>query len=320
MRVFIAGAAGVLGQHLIPQLTAAGHEVTGTTRSSGKAALVRQLGATPVVVDGLDADGVLTAVREARPEVIIHEMTALTSMKNLRNFDKVFAVTNQLRTAGTDNLLAAARAAGTSRFIAQSYTCWPNIREGGPIKTEEDPLDPHAPASMTESMRAIRHVEEAVSRFPGGIALRYGGLYGPGASSEMLAPVRKRLFPVIGGGAGIWTFCHIEDAATATAAAVTQGAPGIYNVVDDDPAPVSEWLPFLATCLGAKPPRHVPAWLGRQLAGEAVVMMMTESRGSSNAKAKRELGWTPRYPSWRDGFPGWAASDGAPKGARDRAA
>jgi 2-alkyl-3-oxoalkanoate reductase len=320
MRVFIAGAAGVLGQHLVPLLTADGHEVTGTTRSPGKAALVRQLGATPVVVDGLDAEGVLAAVREARPEVIIHEMTALTSMSNLRNFDKVFAVTNQLRTAGTDNLLAAARAAGTSRFIAQSYTCWPNIREGGPVKTEEDPLDPHPPASMAESLRAIRHVEDAASGFPGGLALRYGGLYGPGASGEMLGPVRKRLFPIIGSGAGIWTFSHIEDAAAATAAAVTQGAPGIYNVVDDDPAPVAEWLPFLATCLGAKPPRHVPAWLGRQLAGEAVVTMMTESRGSSNAKAKRELGWMPRYPSWRDGFPGWAAAAGAQKGARDHAA
>jgi 2-alkyl-3-oxoalkanoate reductase len=319
MRVFIAGAAGVIGQRLIPLLTADGHEVTGSTRASGKAALVRQLGATPVVVDGLDADGVLAAVREARPEVIIHEMTALTSMSNLRNFDKVFAVTNQLRTAGTDNLLAAARAAGTGRFIAQSYTCWPNIREGGPVKTEDDPLDPHPPASMTQSMRAIRHVEDAASGFPGGLALRYGGLYGPGASESMLGPVRKRLFPVIGSGAGIWTFCHIEDAATATAAAVTRGAPGIYNVVDDDPAPATEWLPFLATCLGAKPPRHVPAWLGRQLAGDAVVTMMTESRGSSNAKAKRELGWTPRYPSWRDGFPGWAAAD-APKGARDHAA
>jgi nucleoside-diphosphate-sugar epimerase len=319
MRVFIAGAAGVIGQRLIPLLTADGHEVTGSTRASGKAGLIRQLGATPVVVDGLDADGVFNAVREAQPEVIIHEMTALTSMSNLRNFDKVFAVTNQLRTAGTDNLLAAARAAGTSRFIAQSFTCWPNIREGGPVKTEDDPLDPHPPASMTQSLRAIRHVEDAASGFPGGLALRYGGLYGPGASESMLGPVRKRLFPVIGSGAGIWTFCHIEDAATATAAAVTQGAPGIYNVVDDDPAPAAEWLPFLATCLGAKPPRHVPTWLGRQLAGDAVVTMMTESRGSSNAKAKRELHWTPRYPSWRDGFPGWAAAD-APKGARDHAA
>ena len=319
MRVFLAGAAGVIGQRLIPLLTADGHEVTGSTRTSGKAGLIRQLGATPVVVDGLDADGVFSAVRDARPEVIIHEMTALTSMSNLRNFDKVFTVTNQLRTAGTDNLLAAARAAGTSRFIAQSYTCWPNIREGGPVKTEDDPLDPHSPASMTQSLRAIRHVEDAMSGFPGGLALRYGGLYGPGASEAMLGPVRKRLFPVIGSGAGIWAFCHIEDAATATAAAVTQGAPGIYNVVDDDPAPVAEWLPFLATCLGAKPPRHVPAWLGRQLAGDAVVTMMTESRGSSNAKAKRELHWTPRYPSWRDGFPGWAAAD-ASKGAAHRAA
>ena len=319
MRVFIAGAAGVIGQRLIPLLTADGHEVTGSTRASGKAGLIRQLGATPVVVDGLDADGVFGAVREAQPEVIIHEMTALTSMSNLRNFDKVFAVTNQLRTTGTDNLLAAARAAGTSRFIAQSFTCWPNIREGGPVKTEDDPLDPHPPASMTQSLRAIRHVEDAASGFPGGLALRYGGLYGPGASESMLGPVRRRLFPVIGSGAGIWTFCHIEDAATATAAAVTQGAPGIYNVVDDDPAPVAEWLPFLATCLGAKPPRHVPTWLGRQLAGDAVVTMMTESRGSSNAKAKRELRWTPRYASWRDGFPEWAAAD-TPKGARDHAA
>jgi nucleoside-diphosphate-sugar epimerase len=320
MRVFVAGATGVIGQRLIPLLTTAGHQVTGTTRSSGKAGQIRQLGATPVVVDGLDAGGVLAAVRAAEPEVIVHEMTALTSMRNLRNFDKLFAVTNQLRTAGTDNLLAAARAAGTGRFIAQSFTCWPNIREGGPVKTEEDPLDPHPPASMAQSLAAIRHVEQAVSGFPGGIALRYGGLYGPGATQEMFAPIRKRQFPVIGGGAGIWTFCHIEDAAAATAAAVTQGAPGIYNVVDDDPAPVAEWLPFLAKCLGAKPPLHVPAVLGRLLAGEAAVAMMTGTRGSSNAKAKRELGWSPRYPSWRDGFPEWAAAAGAPKAAGGHAA
>lgn len=320
MRVFVAGAGGAIGQDLVPMLTAAGHEVTATTRSPGKAELLRGLGATPVVVDGLDASGVLAAVRQARPEAIIHQMTALSSMRNLRRFDREFAVTNQLRTAGTDNLLAAARAAGTARFIAQSYTGWPNIREGGPVKTEEDPLDPHPPAGMTESLRAIRHVEQTVSGFPGGVVLRYGNFYGPGASEAMLEAVRKRQMPVIGGGAGIWPFCHIEDAASATAAALTRAAPGIYNIVDNDPAPVTEWLPFLASCLGAKPPLRVPAWLGRLLAGEAVVTMMTESRGSSNGKAKRELGWSPRYPSWRDGFPAWTGASPALRAVRDDAA
>jgi nucleoside-diphosphate-sugar epimerase len=320
MRVFIAGGTGVIGQHLIPMLTAAGHEVTATTRSPGKAGMLRSLGATPVTMDGLDAGSVLAAVRRAGPEVIVHQMTALSSMRNLRKFDREFAVTNQLRTAGTDNLLAAARAAGAGRFIAQSYTGWPNIREGGPVKTEEDPLDPHPPAAMAEGLRAIRHVEQAVSGFPGGVVLRYGSLYGPGASEQMLGPVRKRQLPVIGGGAGVWSFCHVEDAAAATAAAITRGAPGIYNIVDDDPAPVAEWLPFLAACLGAKPPLRVPAWLGRLLGGEAVVSMMTESRGSSNEKAKRGLGWSLRYPSWRDGFPAWAGATPVPKAARDRAA
>jgi len=321
MRVFVAGATGVIGQHLLPMLTAAGHEVTATTRSPAKAGQLRQSGATPVVVDGLDAGGVLAAVTQAGPEVIIHEMTALSSMRNLRGFDKGFAVTNELRTAGTDNLLAAARAAGTGRFIAQSYSGWPSVREGGPVKTEDDPLDPNPPAAtMAQSLRAIRHVEQAVSGFPGGVVLRYGSLYGPGASEAMLDVVRKRLMPVIGGGAGVWSFCQAEDAASATAAAVTRGAPGIYNVVDDDPAPVAQWLPFLARCLGAKPPLRVPAWLGRLLAGDAIVAMMTVIRGSSNAKAKRELGWSPRYPSWRDGFPAWAGSSAAPRAVRDSAA
>jgi 2-alkyl-3-oxoalkanoate reductase len=320
MRVFIAGGGGAVGQHLVPMLTTAGHEVTATTRSPGKASLLRKLGATPVIVDGLDADGVLAAVRQARPEVIIHQMTALSSMRSFRRFDREFAITNQLRTAGTDNLLTAARAAGTRRFIAQSYTGWPNIREGGPVKTEDDPLDPHPPAAMAETLRAIRHVEQTVSGFPGGVVLRYGGFYGPGASESMLGPVRKRQLPVIGGGTGVWSFCHIEDAATATAAAVTRGAPGIYNIVDDDPAPVADWLPFLASCLGAKPPLRVPARLGRLLAGEAVVSMMTEIRGSSNKKAKRELGWSPRYASWRDGFPLWAGASPALRAVHDNAA
>src|SRR5487761_1246043 len=265
MRVFVAGAAGVIGRGLVPLLTAAGHDVTGTTRSAARKAEIRRLGATPVIVDGLDADAVLVAVGEARPEVIIHQMTSLSALKDFRNFDRGFAVTNQLRTTGTDNLLAAARAAGTGRFIAQSYTSWPYARVGGPVKTEKDPLDTRPPAAMTESLRAIRHVEEAVSAFPDGVVLRYGGFYGPGTSENMLDPVRKRMLPVIGGGTGIWSFCQADDAATATAAAVTSGAPGIYNVVDDDPAPVSQWLPFLAECLGAKSPLHVPAWLGRLL-------------------------------------------------------
>jgi 2-alkyl-3-oxoalkanoate reductase len=260
MRVFVAGAAGVIGQRLVPLLTAAGHEVTGTTRSAARETDIRRLGATPVIVDGLDADAVLAAVRQARPEVIIHQMTSLSALKNFRNFDRGFAVTNQLRIAGTDNLLAAARAAGTGRFIAQSFTSWPYAREGGPVKTEDDPLDTHPAAAMTESLRAIRHVEEAVS------------------------------------------------------------APGIYNIVDDDPAPVSEWLPFLARCLGAKPPLRIPAWLGRLVGGEAAVMMMTEMRGASNAKAKRELGWSPRYPSWRDGFPAWAGKPSALRAVHDNAA
>jgi 2-alkyl-3-oxoalkanoate reductase len=320
MRVFVAGATGVIGRRLIPMLTAAGHDVTGTTRSPGKAAELRQLGATPVVMDGLDASGVLAAVSQARPEVIIHQMTALSSLRDFRNFDRGFAATNKLRTAGTDNLLAAARAAGTRRFIAQSYAGWPNARVGAPVKTEEDPLDPHPPAAMAASFLAIRHVEQEASGFPGGVVLRYGGLYGRGASENMLAPVRKRMMPVIGGGTGVWSFCHADDAVTATAAAVTRGAPGIYNVVDDNPAPVAEWLPFLARCLGAKPPLRVPAWLGRLLGGEAAVVMMTESRGSSNAKAKSELGWSPRYPSWRDGFPGWAGGPPALRAVRDQAA
>ena len=311
MRVFIAGGTGVVGQHLIPMLTQAGHEVTASTRSPGKAGLLSGLGATPVVVDGLDAGGVLTAVSQARPEVIVHQMTALSSMKSLRSFDKEFAATSRLRTAGTDNLLAAARAAGTGRFIAQGHILAqsyadPDLREGGQGRAPDGTALPAAPAGMTDAVRAIRHVEQAVSAFPGGIVLRYGNFYGAGASDNLLEPVRKRQMPIVGGGTGVWSFTHVEDVAAATAAAVTQGAPGTCNVVDDDPVPVARWLPLLAACLGAKPPLHVPAWLGRLLAGEAIVSMMTEIRGVSNEQAKRELGWSPRYPSYRDGFPAWA--------------
>jgi nucleoside-diphosphate-sugar epimerase len=316
MRVFVAGATGVVGQHLVPSLVAAGHEVTGTTRSPARAAALQAAGATPVIVDGLDRRAVLDAVKAAQPEVIVHQMTGLASMHNLRNFDSEFAVTNELRTRGTDYLLEAAQQAGTRRFIAQSFTGWNNARTGSPVKTEDDPLDPDPVPSTRQSMAAIRHVEETVpGAVPEGLVLRYGGFYGHGASDSMLGIVRKRQMPVVGGGTGIWSFAEVSDVAAATAAAVTRGAPGLYNVVDDDPAPAREWLPYLAECLGAKAPMRVPAWLGKLLAGDLVVSMMTQARGSSNAKAKRELGWAPQYASWREGFPVWVKMAGQARAA-----
>jgi 2-alkyl-3-oxoalkanoate reductase len=307
MRVFVAGATGVIGQYLVPGLITAGHEVTAGTRSALKANQLKRQGATPVIVDGLDREAVLEAVTAAQPEVIIHQMTALTSMRSFRHFDKEFAVTNELRSRGTDYLLEAATQAGTRRFIAQSFVGWTNIRSGSQVKTERDPLDPHPLAVTASTLAAIRHLENAVpAKVPEGLVLRYGILYGHGASDAMLEAVRKRQLPVVGGGTGIWSFTEVTDAAAATVAAMTRGAPGIYNVVDDDPAPVAQWLPYLASSLGVKPPMHAPAWLGRLLGGEMTVSMMTEVRGASNEKAKRELGWTPAYPSWRDGFPVWA--------------
>jgi 2-alkyl-3-oxoalkanoate reductase len=318
MRVFVAGGTGVIGQYLVPGLISAGHEVTASTRSALKANQLKNQGATPVVVDGLDREGVIKAVTTAQPEVIIHQMTSLTSLKGFRHFDKDFAVTNELRSKGTDYLLDAAAQAGTRRFIAQSFVGWTNGWSGSQIKTETDPLDPHPLAVTTNSLAAIRHVEEVVpDTATEGLVLRYGVLYGHGASEAMLEAVRKRQLPLIGGGTGTWSFTEVTDAASATVAAVTRGAPGIYNVVDDDPAPVSQWLPYLASSLGAKPPMRAPAWLGRLLGGEMTVAMMTELRGASNEKAKRELGWTPAYPSWRDGFPVWAQ---APKAAHADAA
>ena len=308
MRVFVTGATGALGRHLVPGLVAAGHEVTATTRTPGKVAQLREAGAEPVIVDGLDRQAVITAVLAARPEVIVHEMTALASLRSLRNFDREFAATNELRTRGTDNLLAAAAEAGTRRVIAQSYTGWPNERSGGPVKTEDDPLDSRPIRSTVQGLAAIRHVEEAVpARAPEGIVLRYGGFYGPGASEPLLDLVRKRQVPVIGGGAGIWSFFEITDAAAATLAAVDRGEPGVYNITDSDPAPVADWLPYLARLVGAKPPLRVPAWIGRVLAGELVVMQMTTMRGSSNEKVRKELGWEPRYASWREGFRAWVS-------------
>ena len=308
MRIFVAGATGVIGKRLVPLLRANGHEVVGTTRSPGKVDDLRALGAEPRVLDVLDAVAVGKAVSEARPEVVVHQATALSDLGNLRNLDEAFADTNRLRTEGTDNLLAAAQAAGAEEFVAQSFAGWPYAKEGSLVKDEEAPLDPSPPANAEQSMAAIRHLEKAVAGAEAlaGIVLRYGGFYGPGTSlfegGEHVAAIRKRAFPLVGSSAGMWSFVHIDDAAAATLAAIERGSRGIYNVVDDEPAPASEWLPYLAERLGAKQPRHVPEWLGRLVAGEQVVSMMTEARGASNAKAKRELGWTLVHPTWREGF------------------
>jgi 2-alkyl-3-oxoalkanoate reductase len=308
MKIFLAGATGVIGRRLVPLLVERGHEVVGTTRSEAKGADLRAAGATPVELDLLDERNVLDAVTEARPEVVVHQATALKGLSDLRRFNEQFAETNRLRTEGTEYLLAAAVEAGSRRFVAQSYAGWPSGRKSGAVKSESDPLDPAPAETMRQTHEAIRHLETVVLTERGleGIVLRYGGFYGPGTSlaegGAHLEAVQERKFPIVGSGAGVWSFVHIDDAASATLAAIERGAPGLYNIVDDVPAPVSEWLPALAAAVGAKPPRHVPLWLGRRLAGEAVAVMMTEVRGASNAKAKRELGWVPRYASWRAGF------------------
>jgi 2-alkyl-3-oxoalkanoate reductase len=303
MRVFLAGATGAIGRRLVPRLVARQHQVTATTRSPDKLDLLRALGAEAVVVDGLDAVAVGEAVARAEPDAIIHQMTALGGKPDLKHFDRWFARTNELRMKGTEHLLAAASAAGVERFIAQSYTGWTNIREGGPVKTEDDPLDPNPAKAQTESLAAIRFLEHAVLEAPlEGIVLRYGSFYGPGASESLVELIRKRQLPIVGGGGGVWSWIHLDDAAAATAAALERGRRGVYNIVDDEPAKASECLPYLAEVVGAKPPLRVPAWLGRLAAGEAAVGVMTEARGASNAKAKRELGWLPVWSSWREGF------------------
>jgi nucleoside-diphosphate-sugar epimerase len=301
MRVFVAGASGAIGTRLVPQLIDRGHEVIGTFRSPGNAERVRALGAEPVALDLLDPRAVRKAVLEAEPDAIVHQATALADVRFSRNLDRSFAPTNRLRTQGTDALLAAAGEAGVRRFVAQSFASMRYAREGGPVKTENDPLDPTPPATTRETNAAMRHLDQAVTDARG-IALRYGGFYGA-ADDGLIEPVRKRQFPIVGDGGGVSSFIHLDDAAAATVLALGHDQAGIYNIVDDEPAPVREWLPVLANALGAKPPRHVPRWLARLVAGEAAVMMATESRGASNAKAKRELGWTLRYPSWRQGFP-----------------
>jgi 2-alkyl-3-oxoalkanoate reductase len=300
MRVFVAGASGAIGTRLVPQLIEHGHEVTGTFRSPGHAERVRTLGTRPVELDLLDARAVREAVRQARPEAIIHQATALTGVRFGRSLDRSFGPTNRLRTEGTDALLAAAREAGVRKFVAQSFASYRYAREGGPVKTEGDPLDPTPPAMARETNAAMRYLDEAVTN-AGGIALRYGGFYGA-TNDGLVKPVRKRQFPVIGDGDGISSFIHLDDAAAATVLALEQEGPGLYNIVDDEPAPMREWLPALADALGAKPPRRVPVWLAGLIAGKGVVMMAVGSRGASNAKAKQELGWTLRYPSWRQGF------------------
>jgi 2-alkyl-3-oxoalkanoate reductase len=309
MRIFIAGASGAIGSQLVPQLVARAHEVVGTTRSAAKTGALRALGAEPVIVDALDPDSVADVVAKAEPEVIVHQLTALSGPVSFRNVKRAVAATNRLRTEGTDHLLAAARAVGVRKFVAQSNFAWME-RTGGPVADEHGRLEPNPPANAEELVAGLRHVEDAVTgiTWADGIALRYGAFYGPGTGisaapdAVMAELIRKRRYPIVGGGTGVASLVHITDAASATVAAIERGKPGIYHVADDEPAPVHVWLPVLARALDAKPPRRVPAWLARLLAGKGAVDMMTRARGISNENTKRELGWTPRYPSWRTGF------------------
>ena len=315
MKVFVAGATGVLGRALVPQLVARGHEVVGMTRSASRQRLVADLGGRPVVADALDADAVAQAVAAAEPEVIVHQLTALSgklSARDLRHPERsaLAIMTNRLRTEATDHLLAAGRAVGARRFVAQSFGAFRWARIGGSVLSEADPIDPNPPGAMRPALVGILYVERTVPaiEWGEGVVLRYGGFYGPGTAisrapdAPMAAPIRKRLFPIIGDGGGVWSHVHVDDAAAATAIAVERGEPGVYNIADDEPAPVREWLPALASALDAKPPRRLPRWLGRLAAGEMATLMMTEARGASNEKAKRELGWQLQYPSWRQGF------------------
>ncbi|MEV4622230.1 NAD(P)-dependent oxidoreductase [Asanoa sp. NPDC049573] len=305
MRVFLAGGTGVLGRRLVPQLVARGHQVTATTTNPAKLGALEQLGAEAVVMDALDAAAVGEAVAKAQPDAIVHQMTGLSrthaGKPDLKHFDRWSAPTIRLRTEGTDHLLAAAQATGVSHVVAQGYANWNGIRTGGWVKTEDDPLDLHEGTAAYGGMAALKHVEDAVVG-AGGAVMRYGGFYGPGATDDQVELVRKRQFPLVGQGTGYASWIHLDDAAAATVLAVEQHATGVFNIVDDEPAPANQWLPYLAECAGAKAPMRIPVWLARLLAGEVVVSMMTEGRGFSNAKAKRELGWEPHYRSWRQGF------------------
>lgn len=315
MRVFVAGATGAIGRRLVPRLVTGGHEVIAATRNRESMDGLQARGATPIVLDGLDAPAVAEAVARAKPDAIVHQMTALSGKPDLRRFDRWFSTTNELRTKGTENLLAAAQAADVSRFVAQSYTGWTNARSGSAIKNEDDPLDPFLLKEQIQTLEAIRFLERAVREAPvEGIALRFGNFYGPGDSDPLIEPIRKRQFPIIGDGAGVWSWIHLDDAAAATVVALERAKPGVYNIVDDDPARVSEWLPYLADVVGAKRPLRVPTWLARLVAGSVPVRWMTEGRGASNVKAKRELDWRPTWASWRDGFRDAFATKSPPDG------
>ena len=303
MRVLVAGAGGVVGVRLVPQLVARGHHVTATTTHSDKVETLRALGAEAIVMNGLDATSVREAVLSAQPDAVIHQMTALSGKPDIKHLDRWLAVTNELRTTGTRHLLAAAEAAGVERFIAQSFTGWTNSRTGGALKTEDDPLEDDPAKDQVKSLAAIRFLEGAVLEAPlKGVTLRYGSLYGPAASDVLMAAVRARQWPIVGDGAGVWSWLHVDDAAAATVAALERASCGLYNIVDDDPAAVADWLPYLAKVADAKPPLRAPVWLARVLIGDVGVRWMTEARGASNEKAKHELAWQPAYRSWREGF------------------
>jgi nucleoside-diphosphate-sugar epimerase len=308
MRIFLAGATGAVGKRLVPLLVQSGHTVIGTTRTIAKVDKIEAMGAIPAVVDALDRNGIIEAVKRGRPDVIIHELTAIPPDLDVRHFRKAFALTNRLRTEGTDYLLDGARAAGVRRFVAQSYAGLPHARVGGPVKTEDDRLDSDPPTALAEMLKAIQHLESAVLHRSEieGVVLRYGVFYGPGTgiadNGSFVKQVRLRRVPVVGDGGGVWSFIHMDDVARATQAAIESRETGLFNIVDDDPARVSEWLPALADALGAKPPRHLPAWVARLAVGKQLVIMMTQIRGASNLKAKRLLDWRPQWASWRDGF------------------
>jgi len=310
MKIFVAGGTGAVGKRLVPLLVARGHSVVATTRSNTKIEELHRTGAEAVMLDGLNRAAVMEVIDAVRPDVIVHQMTALASMKSLKKFDDEFKTTNRLRTTGTEYLIDAARRVGTRKLIVQSYAGWPAIRQGGRVKTEEDPLDPQPPNSMSRTLEGIRRLEAIVAAASDltGIVLRYGSFYGPGTSfapgGEIIEAIRGRKFPVVGDGQGVWSFIHMDDVAMATCLAIERGTQGVYNIVDDEPAEVSVWLPYLAKVLGAKPPRYVPTWLGRLVIGDAGVSMMTKIRGASNAKAKDRLAWQPLYSSWREGFLG----------------
>lgn len=305
MKIFIAGATGAIGSRIVPLFVQAGHDVVGTSRSAARARTVDAAGGRGIVLDGRDLTAVRDAVHDARPDVVIHQLTSLSTGLDYKHWDRGFAETNDLRTRTTDALISAAGEVGTERIIVQSYTGWTNEHAGSLVKTEEDPLEPNPSPASRRTLAAVAHAEQAAVA-AGGIALRYGTFYGPGQAighgGQVVESIRKRRLPIVGDGAGVWSFLHVDDAATATLAATTRGERGIYNIVDDEPAAVSEWLPALAQAVGAKPPLRVPSWVARALIGEFGVAQMTTARGSSNRKAKTQLSWQPQYATWRDGF------------------